>query len=104
LRTSIIDAAVPLRAKLAGMTYLRARRNDLTSLFWADLAEDLDVNRARRADVPNAIDELARGDISVVCDPQDAEAALAWARAQPYWPRGLGPEHDPLYVVDSNAA
>jgi hypothetical protein len=85
------------------MTLLRARRTDLTSLFWPDLAEDLDLNPARRDDAPHAIREVARGDVSVVCDPAEAEAALAWARALPYWPTGLATEHDPLYVFDSNA-
>jgi hypothetical protein len=83
------------------MTFLRARRNDLTSLFWADLAEDLERNP--RDDVPDALTELARGDASVVCDPAEAEAALAWVRARQYWPTGLAPEHDPVYVVDSSA-
>lgn len=83
------------------MTFLRARRNDLTSLFWADLAEDLERNA--RTDVPDALGELGRGDVSVVCDAAEADAALAWARALPYWPTGLAPAHDPVYVVDSSA-
>jgi hypothetical protein len=34
---------------------------------------------------PSAIQELARGDISVVCTPPEANAALEWARNQPLW-------------------
>lgn len=79
------------------MTFIRARRTDLTSLFWADLQDDLERNP--RDDVPDAIGELARGDRSIVCDVDEAAAAMAWARAQPYWPAALAPEHEPLYVV-----
>jgi hypothetical protein len=74
------------------MTFLRARRSNLTSLFWADLEDE--VERRPRDLVPLAIAELARGDVSVVCDREEAETALAWTRAQPYWP-SLPTEREP---------
>ena len=82
------------------MTFLRARRTDLTGFFWADLEDD--VERNPRDDVPPAIGDLARGHRSIVCDPEEADAALTWARARPYWPTGLALEDAPLYVVRSS--
>jgi hypothetical protein len=55
------------------MTFLRARRTPETSRFWAALAED-------HRGAPAALQELARGDSSVVCDATEAAAALSWAR------------------------
>jgi hypothetical protein len=34
---------------------------------------------------PMALQELARGDASVVCDPSEATASLTWARQHPAW-------------------
>lgn len=82
------------------MTFLRARRNELTNLFWRDLRESLEHDPTRD-DVPPAIGELARGDVSIVCDRDEAEAAIAWAREQPYWPARLPSEHEPLYLLES---
>ena len=81
------------------MLFLRARRRDLTSLFWADLqatAEDL----ATRNEVPEILRELAAGDVSVVCTRDEADAALAWAQLQLFWPSR---EPAPLYLFDSDA-
>jgi hypothetical protein len=87
------------------MTFLRTRRTDLTRLFWADLVEY--VARHLHNDeiaVPTVIGELARGDVSVVCDRTEADEALAWARALPWWPAHLPAENEPLYIVDSRRA
>jgi hypothetical protein len=81
------------------MLFLRARRNDVTGLFWADLqatAEDLDT----RDEVPEVLRELAAGDVSVVCDRHEADAALAWAQLQPFWPSHASA---PVYLYDSDA-
>src|SRR5919199_561844 len=56
------------------MTFLRALRHPLSADFWTALARD-------HAGAPAALQELARGDSSVVCDLAEAEASLAWARA-----------------------
>jgi hypothetical protein len=60
------------------MTFLRARRTPQTSRFWAALAED-------HRGAPAALQELARGDSSVVCDATEADAALSWARRHSAW-------------------
>lgn len=60
------------------MTFLRALRHPLTAAFWDTLARD-------HASAPAALQELARGDNSVVCDRAEADAALAWARAHWAW-------------------
>jgi hypothetical protein len=60
------------------MTFLRARRVIATSGFWAALAAD-------HRGAPMALQELARGDSSVVCDPSEARASLAWACRHPAW-------------------
>ena len=60
------------------MTFLRALRHPLTADFWTALARD-------HAGAPAALQELARGDSSVVCDLAEAEASLAWARAHWAW-------------------
>jgi hypothetical protein len=57
---------------------LRARRTPETSRFWAALAED-------HRGAPAALQELARGDRSVVCDATEATAALSWARRHRAW-------------------
>jgi hypothetical protein len=51
------------------MTFLRARRDPATSGFWAALAED-------HPGAPDALQELARGGSSVVCDPSEASESL----------------------------
>jgi hypothetical protein len=60
------------------VTFLRALRHPLTATFWDALAGD-------HAGAPSALRELARGDKSVVCDRDEADAALAWARAHWAW-------------------
>jgi hypothetical protein len=60
------------------MTFLRARRVTATSGFWTALAADHD-------EAPMALQELARGDSSVVCDASEATASLAWAHRHPAW-------------------
>jgi hypothetical protein len=52
--------------------------NRYTDEFWAEL------EREHRG-APSAIQELARGGISVVCTLPKANAALEWARNQPLW-------------------
>jgi hypothetical protein len=60
------------------VTFLRAVRHSLTATFWDALARD-------HAGAPPALQELARGDESVVCDKAEAEASLVWARAHWAW-------------------
>jgi hypothetical protein len=60
------------------MTFLRARRTPETSGFWAALAED-------HRGAPAALQELARGDSSVVCDVTEATAALSCAQRHSAW-------------------
>jgi hypothetical protein len=60
------------------MTCLMKRLNRYTDEFWAQLERD-------HQGAPSAIQELARGDISVVCTLPEANAALGWARNQPLW-------------------
>jgi hypothetical protein len=60
------------------VTFLRALRHPLTADFWAALGRD-------HAGAPSALQELARGDSSVVCDRSEADASLAWARAHWAW-------------------
>ena len=60
------------------VTFLRARRRAQARPFWAALEAD-------HAGAPSALQELARGDSSVVCDLAEAAAALAWARRVPGW-------------------
>jgi hypothetical protein len=60
------------------MTFLRARRVAATSGFWTALEAD-------HVGAPSALQELARGDASVVCDPSEATASLTWARQHPAW-------------------
>ena len=49
-----------------------------TSGFWAALAED-------HRGAPAALQELARGDSSVVCNPSEASESLRWAREHLSW-------------------
>lgn len=58
--------------------FLRALRHPLTAPFWDALARD-------HHGAPNALQELARGDTSVVCDHDEAEASLEWARRHWAW-------------------
>jgi hypothetical protein len=60
------------------VTFLMKRLNRYTEEFWAELERD-------HQGAPSAIQELARGDISVVCTLPEAHAALEWARNQPLW-------------------
>ena len=60
------------------MTFLRARRTPATSSFWAALAED-------HRGAPAALQGLAQGDTSVVCEPAEAAAALTWAQRHSAW-------------------
>jgi hypothetical protein len=60
------------------VTFLMKRLNRYTEEFWADLERD-------HEGAPPAIQELARGDISVVCTPPEAHRALEWARDQRLW-------------------
>jgi hypothetical protein len=60
------------------MTFLRARRSPETSGFWAAIAED-------HRGAPAALQELAHGDSSVVCDRAEAAAAMSWAQRHSAW-------------------
>jgi hypothetical protein len=60
------------------MTFLRARRCAATADFWSALADD-------HRGAPAALQELARGDSSVVCDPAEATAAVGWAKTHSAW-------------------
>jgi hypothetical protein len=60
------------------VTFLRARREPATKQSWIALAGD-------HGGVPAALQELARGDSSVVCDPAEASESLRWARAHVAW-------------------
>jgi len=60
------------------VTFLRARRTARAQPFWEAL-------EAGHAGAPSALQELARGDTSVVCDPAEAAAAVACARRVPGW-------------------
>jgi len=60
------------------VTFLRARRTVQARPFWDALAAD-------HAGAPGTLQELARGDTSVVCEPAESAAALAWARRVPGW-------------------
>jgi hypothetical protein len=60
------------------MTFLRARRDQATSAFWAALAED-------HRGAPAALQGLALGDSSVVCESAEAAAAMRWARCHSAW-------------------
>jgi hypothetical protein len=60
------------------VTFLRARREPATKRFWIALAGD-------HRGAPAALQELARGDSSVVCDPAEASESLRWARAHVAW-------------------
>lgn len=51
------------------------RRTDEHPAFWETVGRD----------APGALQELARGDRSVVLDRPEGEEAIAWARAQPAW-------------------
>jgi hypothetical protein len=70
--------------------YLRRRHTGSTAAWWTD------VERHASA-APGIVRELLRGD-SIICDPAEAEQALAWARAHPGWVE----DSPPLYVVDRN--
>jgi hypothetical protein len=65
-------------APRCAVTFLRARRVAATSGFWTALAAD-------HAGAPMALQELACGDASVVCDPSEATASLTWAQRHSVW-------------------
>jgi hypothetical protein len=69
--------------------YLRRCDTGPAAAWWAEVARYATA-------APAIIRELLRGP-SVVCDPVEAEQALAWARAHPAWVD----EPAPLYVHDS---
>lgn len=69
------------------MQFLRKHLDERTAGFWEQL-------RADHVGAPAALQELARGDVSVVCDVEEAEASLAWARAHAAWTE----EPAPLFV------
>lgn len=60
------------------MTFLRARREPATAAFWVAVAAD-------HRGAPAALQELARGDNSVVSVPDEAEESVAWATRHPAW-------------------
>jgi hypothetical protein len=66
------------------VTFLRALRHTLTATFWDALARD-------HAGAPAALQGLARGDSSVVCDPAEAHASLESARRHWAWTESLQP-------------
>jgi hypothetical protein len=74
---------------LGRVLYLRRREAPETARWWAE------VERYASA-APGIVRELLRGS-SVVCDPVEAEQALAWARAHPAWVDDPAPldMHDP---------
>ena len=72
------------------MTFLRSRRNELTARFWAEL-------ETASEDAPAALQELARGDRSVVVDRVEADAGMAFARSHPAWLE----DPAPVYVVET---
>jgi len=79
--TANLDAYIPARDVSPCLASL------LTATFWDALARDHD-------DGPNALQELARGDNSVVCDRDEAQASLEWARR--HWAWTESPQ--PVYV------
>ena len=60
------------------MTFLRARRTPATAAFWSALS-------AENSDAPAALQQLARGDDSVVCNISEANTSLTWARQHEAW-------------------
>jgi hypothetical protein len=76
------------------MTFLVARDRE-NSAFWDDVRADLNRGDVH---VPNAIRKLMVLDsFSVVCDPEEADAALQWAQARPAWPANKPRGVEPLY-------
>jgi hypothetical protein len=75
---------------LSVVLYLRRRDEGPAAAWWAE------VERYPHA-APGIVRELLKGQ-SVICDPAEAEQALAWARAHPAWT-----DHPaPLYAHDRN--
>jgi hypothetical protein len=69
------------------MTHLDTRHDDWTDTFWWwDVRYDIDLENFGGEPVPAPLHELAAGKTTVRCADEQAAAALAWARAQPYWP------------------
>ncbi len=71
------------------MTFLRKRHIESTARFWAALEAD-------HEDAPAALQELARGDTSVVCDEHEANEALDWGSRHPEWVD----QPAPVYIAD----
>lgn len=69
------------------MLFLRARRTRDTAAWWRTAAAALER--------PTIVGEMLRDD-SVVCDAPEADAAIAWASAQPAW----SPATPALWVED----
>jgi hypothetical protein len=62
---------------IAIVRYLRRSNAGLAASLWAE------IERYPPA-APGVVRELLRSN-SVICDPAEAEQALAWARAHPAW-------------------
>jgi hypothetical protein len=80
---------------MESMTFLRARHVPETENFWWDLRFDIDLD----THVPDLLRELAAGERAVRCDRDRGAAALAWARAQPYWPAHLPGDRAVVYML-----
>jgi hypothetical protein len=76
---------------LRTMLYLRRCDSGTAARWWAEVER-------YASSAPGIVRELMRGS-SVVCDPTEAEQALAWARAHPAWID----DPAPLYAHDPNA-
>jgi hypothetical protein len=80
-----------MRSYACGMLYLRRNDSGPAAGWWAEVER-------YASGAPAIVRELIRGP-SVVCDPVEAEQALAWARAHPAWVD----DPAPLYAYDPNA-
>jgi hypothetical protein len=76
---------------LAAVRFLRRHDTGPAGAWWAAVA-------AHPADAPDIVRELLRSR-SVVCDPLEAEQALAWGRAHPGWVE----DPAPLAIENPNA-
>jgi hypothetical protein len=73
------------------MMFLRRRESGVTAAWW-------DAVREYPHGAPGIVRELLRSP-SVVCDPVEAEQALAWASAHPAWTD----DPAPLFAYDPQA-
>jgi hypothetical protein len=78
------------------MSYLRARHRPDTAAFWWDVRYAIDLNEP----VPTPLRELAAGARHITCDPDERDAALSWASAQPSWPSHLPDDRTPVYALN----